>query len=45
LLWKGWALYNLGDNLGAIEAFRKSYWANTTSFDAQYALDFMGASP
>lgn len=44
-LWKGWALYNLGDNAGAIDAFRESYQSNPTSFDAQYALDFMGVTP
>jgi tetratricopeptide (TPR) repeat protein len=44
-LWKGWALYNLGDSQGAIEAFRESYWSNPASFDAQYALEFMGAAP
>ena len=44
-LWKGWALYSLGDNQGAIDAFRKSYQSNTNSFDAQYALNFMGVSP
>ena len=27
-IWKGWALYNLGDSTGAIEAFRDAYWAN-----------------
>ena len=45
LLWKGWALYNLGDNQGAIKAFRASYQENYTSFDAKYALDFMGVTP
>ena len=44
-LWKGWALYNLGDSTAAIEAFRDAYWSNPQSFDAQYALDFMGAAP
>jgi len=44
-LWKGWALYSLGDSQGAIEAFRKSYRENPTSHDARYALDFMGATP
>ena len=44
-LWKGWALYSLGNSTGAIEAFRKSYESNPTSHDAQYALDFMGATP
>jgi len=45
LLWKGWALYALGDNQGAIDAFRKSYQSNPTSHDASYALEFMGATP
>jgi len=44
-LWKGWALYALGDQPGAIEAFRKSYQSNPTSHDAGYALEFMGATP
>ncbi|MBI3160377.1 MAG: C39 family peptidase [Chloroflexi bacterium] len=44
-LWQGWGYYRLGDNNRAIEAFRRAYWANIYSFDAQYALDFMGASP
>jgi tetratricopeptide (TPR) repeat protein len=46
-IWKGWALYNLGDNNGAIEAFRDAYWANTKDplGQAMYALEFMGSSP
>jgi tetratricopeptide (TPR) repeat protein len=46
-LWKGWALYHIGDSAGAIEAFRDSYWANTKDplGQALYALEFMGASP
>ena len=44
-LWQGWALYSLGDSQGAIDAFRRSYRENPTSFDARYALDFMGATP
>ena len=44
-LWKGWALYNLGEPIKAVESFRDSYWANLKSFDAKYALDFMGATP
>jgi len=46
-IWKGWALYNLGDSNGAIEAFRKAYRANPRDplGQALYALDFMGASP
>jgi tetratricopeptide (TPR) repeat protein len=45
LLWRGWGLYQSGDYDGAIEAFRRSYAENNNSFDAQYALDFMGVSP
>jgi tetratricopeptide (TPR) repeat protein len=41
-IWKGWALYRLGDNGGAIENFQMAYEANTTSVDAQYALEYMG---
>jgi tetratricopeptide (TPR) repeat protein len=44
-LWQGWALYRQGDEAGAVAAFREAYWANTLSPDAQYALEFMGASP
>ena len=44
-LWKGWALYRMGDGPGAVEAFQQAYWANIYSTDAQYALEFMGASP
>jgi tetratricopeptide (TPR) repeat protein len=45
-LWKGWALYNLGDSNGAIDAFRSSYRANPLSIGGViYALEFMGASP
>ncbi len=45
LLWHGWGLYRQGDSAGAIEYFRLAYWANPTSPDALYALEFMGASP
>ena len=44
-LWKGWALYRLGDSAGAIENFRLAYESNRTSVDAKYALEFMGAAP
>ncbi|MEJ2759112.1 MAG: tetratricopeptide repeat protein, partial [Anaerolineales bacterium] len=44
-LWKGWALYNLGDSDSAIDAFRSSYESNPTSEDAEYALNFMGVTP
>lgn len=45
LLWRGWGLYRQGDNAGAIAAFRKAYQANVNSYDAQYALEFMGVDP
>jgi tetratricopeptide (TPR) repeat protein len=45
LLWKGWGLLRQGDQAGAIEAFRASYWANVKSFDAKYALDYLGVYP
>jgi tetratricopeptide (TPR) repeat protein len=44
-LWTGWALYQKGEYAEAIEAFRRSYKENNNSFDAQYALEFMGVSP
>jgi tetratricopeptide (TPR) repeat protein len=44
-LWQGWALYQKGEYGEAVEAFRRSYRENNNSFDAQYALDFMGVSP
>jgi tetratricopeptide (TPR) repeat protein len=44
-LWRGWALYRQGDEAGAVAAFRESYRLNPLSVDAQYALEFMGASP
>ncbi|MBN2500056.1 MAG: C39 family peptidase, partial [Anaerolineales bacterium] len=44
-LWTGWGLYRQGDGAGAIDYFRRAYEANNTSIDAQYALEFMGASP
>ena len=45
LLWRGWGLYRQGDSAGAIESFRLALEANPFSVDAQYALEFMGASP
>jgi tetratricopeptide (TPR) repeat protein len=45
LLWLGWGLLRQGDTNGAIEAFRESYWANVQSFDAKYALDYLGVYP
>ena len=40
-----WGLYRQGDSAGAIESFRLALEANPFSVDAQYALEFMGASP
>jgi tetratricopeptide (TPR) repeat protein len=44
-LWRGWGLFRQGDRDGAIKAFRRSYQENYTSFDANWALDYMGVSP
>ncbi|MEK6222800.1 MAG: C39 family peptidase [Chloroflexota bacterium] len=44
-LWKGWAHYQKGEREPAVEAFREAYWANIYSADAQYALEFMDATP
>jgi tetratricopeptide (TPR) repeat protein len=44
-IWRGWALYRLGDIAGAIESFRRAYEENYTSVDAKYALESLGASP
>jgi tetratricopeptide (TPR) repeat protein len=44
-VWRGWGLYRQGDELDAIAAFRRAYEINPYSADAQYALEFMGASP
>ena len=44
-IWRGWGYYRLGDAGEAIESFQMAYEANFTSIDAQYALDFLGASP
>jgi tetratricopeptide (TPR) repeat protein len=45
LLWRGWALYQAGEYTEAIEYFRRSYKENNQSFDAKYALEFMGVAP
>ncbi|OGO08322.1 MAG: hypothetical protein A2Z66_10310 [Chloroflexi bacterium RBG_13_66_10] len=45
LLWRGWALYRLGDIFGAIEDFRSALEVNPNYLDAQYALEFVGSSP
>ncbi|MEJ2607740.1 MAG: tetratricopeptide repeat protein [Anaerolineales bacterium] len=44
-LWRGWARYQLGDINGAIEDFRAALRVNPNYFDAQYALEYVGASP
>jgi hypothetical protein len=45
LLWRGWALYQAGEYAEAIKFFRRSYEENNQSFDAKYALEFMGVTP
>jgi hypothetical protein len=45
LLWRGWARFRLGDLNGAIADFREALDYNPTYLDAQYALEFVGASP
>ncbi len=45
MLWRGWARYQLGNLNGAIEDFRAALVVNPYYFDAQYALEFLGASP
>jgi tetratricopeptide (TPR) repeat protein len=44
LLWRGWASYRLGDLNAAIGDFREALQYNPNYLDAQYALDFVGAS-
>jgi tetratricopeptide (TPR) repeat protein len=44
-VWRGWGLYRQGAELDAIAAFRRAYEINRYSADAQYALEFMGATP
>jgi tetratricopeptide (TPR) repeat protein len=44
-LWRGWARYRLGDRAGAIEDFRAALGVNPNYLDAQYALQFVGATP
>ncbi len=44
LLWRGWARYRQGDLIGAIEDFREALDYNPNYLDAQYALDFVGAT-
>jgi hypothetical protein len=45
MLWRGWARYRLGDLWGGIEDFRSALKVNPYYLDAQYALDFLGATP
>jgi hypothetical protein len=45
LLWRGWARYRMGDVFGAIEDFRAALVINPNYLDAQYALEFVGATP
>jgi tetratricopeptide (TPR) repeat protein len=45
LLWRGWGLYRQGESAEAVGMFQAAYAVNPLSFDAQYALDFMGAIP
>lgn len=45
MLWRGWAHYQLGDIIGAIEDFRAALSVNPNYFDAQYALEYVGAAP
>jgi hypothetical protein len=44
LLWRGWASFRLGNLNGAIDDFREALQYNPNYLDAQYALDFVGAS-
>lgn len=44
LLWRGWASYRLGDLNAAITDWREALQYNSNYLDAQYALDFVGAS-
>lgn len=45
LLWRGWARFRLGDLNGAVADFREALDYNPNYLDAQYALEYVGASP
>jgi tetratricopeptide (TPR) repeat protein len=45
LLWRGWAQYRRGDTNAAVKDFRAAMQVNPNYIDAQYALEFIGASP
>ncbi len=45
LLWRGWARFRLGDLNGAVADFRQALDYNPNYLDAQYALQYVGASP
>ena len=45
LLWHGWGLFRQGKEASAIAHFQQAYNNIPLSPDAQYALEFMGASP
>lgn len=44
-LWYGWGLLRSGDTTGAVAEFRKALFYNSTYQDAQYALNYVGATP
>jgi hypothetical protein len=44
-LWHGWALYRQGNTNGAVEDWRKALSIRPGYEDAQYALNFVGATP
>jgi tetratricopeptide (TPR) repeat protein len=45
MLWRGWASFRLGEWVAAVEDFRSALRINPNYFDAQYALEFVGATP
>jgi len=42
LLWRGWALFQLGDEYAAAADFQQAYALNPSYGDARYALEFLG---